>query len=77
MKARPEHLEYVRERLALVKLAGPLLDDAGEMAGSMFIMEAETKAEVEAFAAGDPYALANVFMRSEIRAFKISVGAIA
>ena len=77
MAARTAHLAYVAEHRSLVKLAGPLLGAGGEMAGSMFIMEAEAVAEVEAFAAADPYRQANVFERTEIRPFKITVGAIA
>jgi uncharacterized protein YciI len=77
MGARPAHLEYVAANRATVKLAGPLLDDAGGMAGSLFIIEAETRAEVEAFNAADPYVLANVFERVDIRAFKVAVGALA
>jgi len=77
MGARPAHLDYVAANRAKVKLAGPLLDDAGGMAGSLFIMEAEDRAEVEAFNGADPYVLANVFERVEIRAFKATVGALA
>jgi uncharacterized protein YciI len=77
MAAREAHLAYVREHLAMVKLAGPLLDDAGEMAGSMFILEAPDKAAVEAFSAADPYRLADVFARVETRAWKVTVGALA
>ena len=43
LSVREKHLAYVREHIAMVKLAGPLLDDAGEMAGSMFIIEAFDK----------------------------------
>jgi uncharacterized protein YciI len=74
MAARPAHLDYVQEHRAMVKVAGPLLDDAGQMAGSLFIMEAEEKAAVEAFAAKDPYGLANVFASVEIRGFRVTVG---
>ena len=77
MAARPDHLAYVADNRALVKIAGPLLDDAGGMAGSLFIIEADDKAAVEAFTAADPYVLANVFERVEIRSFKITVGALA
>ena len=77
MTAREAHLAYVGERLAMVKAAGPLLDDAGQMAGSMFIIEAPDKAAVEAFSAADPYRLANVFERVEVRAWKVTVGALA
>ena len=77
MGAREAHLAYVRENLGLVKLAGPLLSDAGEMAGSMFIIEAGSKAAVEAFNAKDPYSLAGVFETVTIRPIRITVGAIA
>lgn len=77
LEARPAHLDYVRANAHLVKLAGPLLNDGGEMTGSLFIMEARSAAEIEAFVAGDPYGLANVFESAEIRGFKVSVGALA
>ena len=77
MGAREAHLAYVAANRGRVKLAGPLLTDAGEMAGSMFIIEAEAKAEVEAFNAKDPYTLAGVFETVTIRPIRITVGAIA
>ena len=77
MGARPAHLEYVDRNLSMVKLAGPYLDEAGGMIGSMFIMEAEDQAAVEAFAAQDPYFLAGVFERVEIRPFRVVRGALA
>jgi uncharacterized protein YciI len=76
MAARPAHLEYVAQHQAMVRLAGPLLTDDGQMAGSLFIMEAEDRAAVEAFAAADPYGLANVFASTEIRPFRVTVGAL-
>ena len=77
MAAREAHLAYVREHISLVKIAGPLLDDEGQMAGSMFVIEAPDKAAVEAFSAADPYRLANVFERVEVRSWKVTVGALA
>jgi uncharacterized protein YciI len=77
LAAREAHLAYARENLSMVKLAGPLLDEAGQMAGSMFIMDAPDQAAVEAFTAADPYSLAGVFERVEIRPWKITVGALA
>ena len=76
MAAREAHLAYVREHIAMVKLAGPLLGDEGQMAGSMFILEAPDKAAVEAFSAADPYRLANLFERVEVRAWRVTVGAL-
>jgi uncharacterized protein YciI len=71
MSVRTEHLAYVQANIAMVRLAGPLLSDAGEMAGSMFIIEAPDRAAVTA------YTLAGVFERVEIRPWKVTVGAIA
>jgi uncharacterized protein YciI len=77
LAVREQHLAYVAQHIALVRLAGPLLDAAGDMAGSMFIIEAPNLAAVETFNAGDPYRTAGVFERVEIRPWKVTVGAIA
>ena len=77
MAAREAHLAYVSEHISLVKIAGPLLDDEGQMAGSMFVIEAPDKAAVEAFSAADPYRLAGLFERVEVRSWKVTVGALA
>jgi len=74
LATREAHLAYAREHLAMVKLAGPLLDEADGMAGSMFILEASDRAAVEAFTAADPYTLAGLFDRVDIRGFRASVG---
>jgi len=74
MATREAHLAYVRETMAMVKLAGPLLDEADAMAGSMFILEAPDRAAVEAFTAADPYATAGLFARVEIRGFRATIG---
>jgi uncharacterized protein YciI len=60
-----------REQL---RLAGPMLDDAGEMAGSIIFMEADDIATVRAFSADDPYSKAGLFARVDITAFKPTLG---
>jgi uncharacterized protein len=77
MAAREAHLAYVADNRAMVRLAGPYLDDGGQMIGSMFVLEASDRAAVEAFSAADPYVLAGLFERVEIRIWRVSVGAIA
>lgn len=74
MSVRESHLAYVRERLSMVKLAGPFLTDEGQMAGSMLLIEAPDRAAVEAFAAGDPYNTSGLFERVEIRPFRPTIG---
>jgi hypothetical protein len=58
----------------MVKVAGPMLDDAEAMAGSLFILEADGRGEVEAFNAADPYQKAGLFGQVEIRGFRASIG---
>lgn len=74
MATREAHLAYVKERSGPIRLAGPLLDAKGDMAGSMILYEADDVAEVEAFTQNDPYALAGLFERVEIRAFRPTLG---
>lgn len=60
MENRPLHVEYLKASEA-VRMAGPLLNDAGEMCGSLIILEVADMAEAGAWAAGDPYAKAGLF----------------
>ena len=76
MATREAHLAYARENLAQVKMAGALLDDAGAMAGSLFIMDVPDRAAVEAFNSADPYQKAGVFGRVDIRGFRASIGTV-
>lgn len=71
-RTRSEHLSYVtRFDLAF---GGPMLDDDGEMCGSLIVVQAEDRAAAEAFAAGDPYAKAGLFEQVTITAMKPLLG---
>jgi len=53
-----------------VVLSGPLQSDDGEMMiGSLFIIEAESQAQVAAFAAGDPFTIKGVWDSVRIARF--------
>lgn len=54
-KFRAEHLEFVAPRQQLFKFGGPLLDDAGNVVGSLMILEFPTRAALDAHLAQDPY----------------------
>jgi uncharacterized protein YciI len=71
MAAREDHLAWVKDQP--LKLGGPLLDAAGEMAGSLLILEAADMAAAEAFSAADPYTKAGLWASVEIRPFRITV----
>lgn len=57
---REAHLAYLKET-GCVGQAGPFLNGAGEMCGSLVVLDLAGRAEAEAWAAGDPYAKAGLF----------------
>jgi len=71
LDTRPTHAAYLEELNAAGKLAfaGPFLDAEGKPEGSLVVVEAADKAEAEAIAAADPYALASLFDSVEVRAW--------
>lgn len=69
---REKHLAYRAE--ATIVFGGPMLDDEGNMCGSLLVIEAEDKAAAEAFAENDPYAKAGLFESVEITAWKKVMG---
>ncbi len=70
---RAAHLAYVAET-GIVQIAGPFLDEKGDMCGSLVILDTETRKQAERWAEGDPYARAGLFERVEIRAWKKVIG---
>ncbi|HEX5378062.1 MAG TPA: YciI family protein [Phenylobacterium sp.] len=74
MATREAHLAYVRGFVDKTRLGGPLLDENGDMAGSLLIMDMETLDEVRAFSAGDPYFKAGLFGQVQILPFRPSLG---
>jgi uncharacterized protein YciI len=59
---RPRHLEYLKDFVDRIVIGGPTLDEAGETStASMVIIDLADRKAAEAFAAGDPYAKANLF----------------
>ncbi len=65
------HRDYIKDGFADSKVAaGPTLDHALEgMNDSVFIIEFDTQAEAEEFAANDPYGQAGLFESVIIRPF--------
>ena len=70
---RADHLAYIQET-GIVAQAGPLLDDAAQMCGSLVILDVEDMAQAEAWAAGDPYAKAGLFKNVELIAWNRVIG---
>ncbi len=70
---RADHVEYLKAN-SIVEMAGPLLDEAGEMCGSMIVLNVEDMAAADAFAAGDPYGKAGLFESVELTAWNKVIG---
>jgi hypothetical protein len=71
--SRDAHLAYI-DQTGVVTQAGPLLDDAGEMCGSLVVIDVADRAAAQAWAHGDPYAVAGLFASVEIVAWKRLIG---
>ncbi|RAK57171.1 YciI family protein [Phenylobacterium deserti] len=73
--AREAHLAYVAER-GVLKLGGPFLNEAGDMAGSLMIIETADLKAAREFNANDPYTKAGLFESVEIRPFRVTIGSL-
>jgi len=74
---RADHIAWLKSEASNVKLltAGPWLDDDGEMRGSMIIVEASDKAEVENWLSRDPYRSAGLTASTRVQGFIWAIGA--
>ncbi len=68
LATRAAHLDYLSQFDTPV--AGPLLDDDGNMCGSMVFYDAPSKSAVEQIVDADPYNRAGLFESITIREFK-------
>lgn len=71
---RDVHVAYLKESSNLVQQAGPLLNDAGDMCGSLIILDVESFNEAQDWAAGDPYAIAGLFRSVTLIPWKRVIG---
>jgi hypothetical protein len=69
LDTRDAHVGYLKSSGA-VSQAGPLLDDAGQMCGSLVVLEVEDIEAAQAWAAADPYAHAGLFESVELIPWK-------
>ena len=76
MEAREAHLKWAMNH-PTVKLisAGPWLDDAGDMRGSLIIVSADTLGTVETWLEEDPYNKAGLTGFKRVRQFNWLLGA--
>ncbi|HHB81582.1 MAG TPA: YciI family protein [Aliiroseovarius sp.] len=70
---REAHVAYLKAS-GVVAMAGPLLDEAGDMCGSLIVLDVADMAAAEAFAAADPYAKAGLFASVTLDAWNKVIG---
>lgn len=58
---RDDHRAYLASGAASIVQAGPLLDDSGQMIGSLIIVEADDIDDVRRFHEEDPFTRAGLF----------------
>ncbi len=73
MENRPSHVAYLTST-GVVEMAGPFLNEAGEMTGSLIVLEVGSLDEARAWAAADPYAQAGLFEEVRLQEWKKVIG---
>ncbi|WIV50818.1 YciI family protein [Marivivens sp. LCG002] len=73
LDTRDAHVAYLKSS-GVVEMAGPFLNEAEEMCGSLVIIEVEDLTAAQAWAANDPYAKAGLFAETRIQAWKKVIG---
>ncbi len=71
---RDAHVAYLKASGDTVEMAGPFLNDDGEMCGSLIILNVADVAEAEAWAAADPYKAADLFVSVTLKPWKKVLG---
>ena len=70
---RAAHLSHIQVT-GVVEMAGPFLDEAGQMCGSLIILEVADLQAAREWAAGDPYEKAGLFASVQVTEWKKVVG---
>lgn len=73
LDTRDAHVAYLKSS-GVVEMAGPFLNEAEEMCGSLVIIEVEDLAAAQTWVANDPYAKAGLFAETRIQAWKKVIG---
>jgi uncharacterized protein len=76
-RTRPTHLASIGPLVesGKVLVGGAILDDAGEMVGSMLLVDFPDRTGVDAWLAADPYVTEGVWREIEVTPFRTAVGA--
>lgn len=73
LEVRPSHLEGMKTMREHVICAGGLLDDEGNMKGSILIMEFESCEELNDYLTNEPYVQHHVWEKIEIERMNVVI----
>ena len=73
LDTRTDHLAYVKTT-GVVEMAGPFLDAAGQMCGSLIILDVADMTAAQTWADSDPYAKAGLFATVTLSEWKKVIG---
>jgi uncharacterized protein YciI len=73
---RPTHLDSIQPLVegGNVLVGGAILDGEGGMVGSVLIVDFDTREELDAWLAKDPYTIGGVWRSVDVRPFRAAVG---
>jgi uncharacterized protein len=76
-RTRPRHLESIQPLVdsGNVLVGGAILNEAGQMIGSMLLVDFPGRTDVDAWLAADPYVTGGVWQEIEVTPFRTAVGA--
>lgn len=76
-RTRPSHLESIQPLVdsGNVLVGGAILSDAGEMIGSMLLVDFPDREDVDAWLVRDPYVTEGVWQQIDVTPFRTAVGA--
>jgi uncharacterized protein len=70
LEIRPEHKAYLAAVAERMAFAGPLLDEAGAMTGSLLVIDFADRAAALAWLDAEPFTRAGVYGSRQVMAFR-------
>ena len=73
MEVRPRHLEGMEKIRDHVICAGGLRDEEGRMKGSLLVVEFDSREDIDAYLAQEPYVIEHVWEKIEIERMNVVI----
>ncbi len=65
-RLRPMHLDYIRQKSALILYSGGIFDADGKICGGLIVLNVASREEVDEFIAADPFTQGGLKQKVEI-----------